>query len=223
MIIWKCQKPSIFWASDIKWPHHISAALTARLQIGWGRSSWHDHTKKMPAGFLCSKKPVFMRLCGLLRNWKNYYDLKVSSFLTSPKGVTPSHFPLICLDFRHISVTISLHNFSKSRLTWSSKVVTRVVSSTVVNSAQQTVNFGLRGINRRMSVIIHGHFNAGMAHNCLQGFGIHSSICHFCTECVPIGYNKDKSEIPRKIKGNRVCLYSFSSKKRVVKSRKRVQ
>lgn len=40
---------------------------------------------------------------------------------------------------------------------------------------------------------------------------------------VPIGYNKDKSEIPRKIKGNRVCLYSFSSKKRVVKSRKRVQ
>ena len=40
---------------------------------------------------------------------------------------------------------------------------------------------------------------------------------------MPIGYNKDKSEIPRKVKGNRVCLYSFSGKKRVKSTRKTVR
>ena len=34
----------------------------------------------MPAGFPCSKKPVFMRLCGLLRNRKNYYCKKDATY-----------------------------------------------------------------------------------------------------------------------------------------------
>lgn len=45
----------------------------------------------------------------------------------------------------------------------------------------------------------------------------------YACKAVPIGYNKDKSEIPRKIKGNRVCLYSFSSKKRAKNTRKTVR
>ena len=74
-----------------------------------------------------------------------------------------------------------------------------------------------------VGVDVGGHLDGGVAQEVLRSFQVDACPVEVRGIAVPIGYNKDKSEIPRKIKGNRICLYSFSSKNRVKSTRKTVR
>ena len=55
--------------------------------------------------------------------------------------------------------------------------------------------FGLAHL-RKVGVDAHGHHNVRMTHPDLRGFHVHTGIKKHGTECVPLGYNNDKTGNP---------------------------